>query len=660
MDSVIDIEGYRASLAKSYEWNEIYKVKTQDTCKQYAHELLDQYKDGDGLKYLLCPTERLIAINAKEVISETKSTMEDRDLNVHTGFVDQLFEDEWMYREIEVGDEDTEAPVLSSNVLETNNMLLGNPEQQNPFGVINIAEEKYIEAFYSTRTPLPFQILEDEQTQTSGSPVSIECIKSILGSDFEPSKTITLVECTKDEMESQFDLKRNRNIDYISCPNDEVEITDCRSSIKAVLDNEVAKVDGDYVVYNEHVLNEVLSKKSLNNWSDSINFGLNGNISLSEPIIESVLQSVYLKDKFVVDLRRYYVTFPIFRIRMTEAIGDDSVLTDLIYCDRNVVNNLYENAKRLFPVESKGKLKNKFLGTYLKNIDCPEPFEIKYILPNWFIWTNCGEIKLGRWDEKRSEWRTDGIIGCSFDKEARCLYFKVYHGGTFTVLRDKLSFLPFASWYMEPNEDHTNEVTVTIKTFAFEIHINVQESLCSIIRLETSEGKDLLSQNVLLKEKCDCFKLRQKLRSFGLNIFSDMDLNEMVSKRAAFPKKNQNLENLLYFQMASVSVATRFASSQWNSLINEEGHFVVKMREACFGEDKCILMTHGRFSYSHICSKGKINANIDYLNQAYVTLMQMVDETFSLKSSSAVHSSSTVFVETVYSLLTLLRPLCFG
>ena len=71
------------------------------------------------------------------------------------------------------------------------------------------------------------------------------------------------------------------------------------------------------------------------------------------------------------------------------------------------------------------------------------------------------EVKLARWDEDLSQWRTDGFSEVNLDQETRLLNFKSQSFSPIALMQDHYLNMPYQGWTIQPLEHDSVKISIT-------------------------------------------------------------------------------------------------------------------------------------------------------------------------------------------------------
>ncbi|KAH8302760.1 hypothetical protein KR044_010650, partial [Drosophila immigrans] len=168
---------------------------------------------------------------------------------------------------------------------------------------------------------------------------------------------------------------------------------------------------------------------------------------------------------------------------------------------------------------------------------------------------------------KVTRWTTKHIIASSFDRNARTFAIKTDRLGIFGLAFKRYEHFPFQDWSMQPNEENSDEIMLTVDTFHARIVLYI--SAQGVRGFVTDIVKGYVAHPVKyldIQTPIDDFRvLRKRFYDKGINIFAEHDASFYIDN-GYFSVKHVATEDHTYDAMALHCKLMKFYRSSWNRL----------------------------------------------------------------------------------------------
>ncbi|GCC33609.1 hypothetical protein chiPu_0012079 [Chiloscyllium punctatum] len=179
--------------------------------------------------------------------------------------------------------------------------------------------------------------------------------------------------------------------------------------------------------------------------------------------------------------------------------------------------------------------------------------------------------KPARWDQTGKQWRTDGIHSITFEPEEQILSFKMDTFNIFTLIQRYYVNMPFQSWILKPAAE--NEAILTVHAAFTKVEIRMKD-LCQLCPVPVEDNLSHLRGKWMTAST-----LIVSMINAGLNIFPGTNSENYVK----INEKNKMVTQNTYMEMALVSSAIAFRSSNWN-MSTEPEEILLQACESLTGE----------------------------------------------------------------------------
>jgi len=161
------------------------------------------------------------------------------------------------------------------------------------------------------------------------------------------------------------------------------------------------------------------------------------------------------------------------------------------------------------------------------------------------------KVVVGRWDEKKQDWATDGIVDIQFKPDDNTVSFSTLKIGQLAVLHPRSSSLPISHWSLKPKE--FGVLLFTMDSIQCTVQIQITKEGCAILKPDRPELKSLLGKFMSPRH------LLMKLARCNLNCSfkeSDAETTDLRCK--------DKIESNIYRDISMLASGFEISSSRWN------------------------------------------------------------------------------------------------
>jgi len=181
------------------------------------------------------------------------------------------------------------------------------------------------------------------------------------------------------------------------------------------------------------------------------------------------------------------------------------------------------------------------------------PLRISYVIDKGVILREGEPQRVGWWDDKAQQWKTDEIADIAYVPETRTISFDTLHLTSLAVLQHTHLELPYKNWLLSPSSSSSGDLYVQTQCHLVHVGVSAKGSTLKAPRLpELTE---------LLDTPLPASTLLIRLRAAGINLMPrDVDAQQLER----VTPKDPSLEAELHDAIAPLAARYHMCASKWN------------------------------------------------------------------------------------------------